>query len=186
MSTLVTNNIVSPTGNTLLRSTGNIIQVVTIRSDARSTYSSLVDGNGTTITDLGMTITPFSANSTLICVWHMFYEVHHNNVFLVHRDGVLPTTAGRQGYNAQQGNLRYSGLQAAAFDNATNNTTTPHMAKLTYYDVAGSTAARTYAPAVRGSGATAYTFFLNRSGGNDGADGSETGVSFGRIFEVVA
>ena len=54
-----------------------------------------------------------------------------------------------------------------------------------YSQIAGSTASRTYAPAVRGSGGTAYTFALNRTLGSIGADNFENTVSTGIIYEVV-
>jgi hypothetical protein len=184
MSTLVTNQIIKSNNSPILNSNGNVVQLVRVRSDNRTTYSSATAGNGTTVADLNMTITPRSSSNLLICTWFIFFEVHHDNIFLVHRDGALPTAAGYEGYNNLQGNSRFSGLQCAPYDNANNNDTTPHMAKLVYYDIAGSTTARTYAPAVRSSSATAYTFYLNRVVQNTGADNDECGVSFGRIMEI--
>lgn len=185
MSTLVANSIIKPDGTPLVNSTGNIIQVVRTRSDTQTSYSSSNSGNGSTITNLNMTITPLSSTSRLIITWHIFYEVHYNNNFLVHRDGALITDSGKEAYNNVVGNLRYSGYIGAAYDNDNNNSSTPHYNKLTYSEISGSTTSRTYAPAVRSSGATAYIFYLNRCVSNP-ADSIEVGVSYGRIYEVAA
>jgi hypothetical protein len=185
MSTLIANSIVTPDGKPLLNSTGNIIQVVTKRSDTQTIYSSLNSGNGTTITELNMTITPLSASSRLIMTWHVVYEVYYENIFVIHRDGALITDSGEEGYNSAVGNVRYSGYVGAPYENAADAATTPAVSKITYGEIAGSTTARTYAPAIRASGATSYTLYLNRSVNNPG-DNAESGVSFGRIYEVAA
>jgi len=137
MSTLITNNIVRPDGVPLLNSTGNIIQVVTVRSDTQTIYSSSNSGNGTTIAALNLTVTPLSASSKLVMTWHMFYEADHDNVFLIHRNGALITDSGKEGYNNVVGNARYSGYVGAIFDNATNNDSTPHVLKINYSEIAG-------------------------------------------------
>jgi len=185
MSTLIANSIVTPDGKPLLNSTGNIIQVVTKRSDTQTIYSSPNSGNGTTMTELNMTITPLSAASRLIMTWHVVYEVHYDNLFVIHRNGALITDSGEEGYNSAVGNVRYSGYVGAPFEAVVNDATTPAVSKITYSEIAGSTTARTYAPAIRGSGATSYTLYLNRSVNTPGND-NETGVSFGRIYEVSA
>ena len=48
----------------------------------------------------------------------------------------------------------------------------------------GSTAAATYAPAIRASDASAATFYLNRSISSAGADAYEIAVSTGVIMEI--
>jgi hypothetical protein len=47
-----------------------------------------------------------------------------------------------------------------------------------------STDALTFTPAVIGSGATAYTLYLNRIAAGTGTDGQENGVSTGWIQEI--
>lgn len=182
MSTLRTNQILSTAGKPLLNSSGSIIQTVYIRSNARSLYSSAASGDGTTITDLNISITPTNANSRIICQWMINGELHQDNVFLIHRDGALITTAGEEGRNNVSNN-RWVGYAAAYYDQ--NESSTPSNWVIMYSQIAGSTTSRTYAPAVRGSGATAYTFYLNRCVANDGADNVENMVSSGIIYEVV-
>lgn len=185
MSTLQTNLITNAVGSPLLKSSGSIIQTARVRSDSRTVYSaSGAAGNGTTITDLNITISPRNSNSLLIITWHIFFEADEDTCFLVHEDGALITTAGYTGYNSVGGNNLRSALQVAPYDAANNNDSTPHMQKLVYYATAGSTASRTYAPAVRSSSGVTNTFTLNRCIANAGADAYEVGVSFGRIFEV--
>jgi hypothetical protein len=148
-----------------------------------ATYSSANSGNGTTISDLSMTISPKSANSILIMEWMITGEMHLNNGFVIHKNGSLITTAGQEGYNNVSGNVRYSTLHPALYDN--NNESTPSNNRLTYQCIAGTTSAITFAPAVRATGATAYTFYLNRAMGSGTVayTGQEQNVSYGYLFE---
>lgn len=184
MSTLRTNQILSTAGKPLLNSSGSVVQTIYMRSNARSTYSSAVTGNGTTITDLGMSITPTNANNRIICQWMINGELHQDNVFLIHRDGALITTVGEEGRNSIS-NSRWVGYASAYYDQ--NEDSSQSNWVIMYSQIAGSTTSRTYAPAVRGSGATAYTFYLNRTVGSTdaGQDNYERTVSSGIIYEVV-
>jgi hypothetical protein len=165
-----------------LYSPGMILQTVYVRSDLQTTYASAVTGNGTALAALNITITPRRADSLLMCTWMINGEINQNNVFLVHKDGALITTAGYQAYNNVAGNQRWSGLVSAAYDN--NDSTTMSNYYLHYAVPAGSTAAATYAPAIRASGATAYSFFFNRIQNSAGADAQEISVSTGMIQEI--
>ena len=182
MSTLRTNKILSTAGKPILNSSGSVVQTIYTRSDTRNTYASGVSGDGTTITDLNISITPTNANNRLICQWMINGELHQDNVFLIHRDGALITTAGEEGRNSTSNN-RWVGYASAYYDTDENSTQSNWV--IMYSQIAGSTASRTYAPAVRGSGATAYTFALNRTLGSIGADNFENTVSTGIIYEVV-
>lgn len=191
MSTLLVSNIVPQlaTNNVLnvlprLRYPGTILQTVTSRVDTRSTYSSPTTGNGTTITDLNLTIAPIFSNSTLIIQWMINGELHQDNVFLIHQNGSLITTSGSEGYNANAGNNKWSGYCSAFYDR--NEDTTPSNWNIFYTCPANSTSSRTYAPAVRGSGATAYTFCLNRCINASASENIESMVSIGIIHEVAA
>jgi hypothetical protein len=186
MSTLYTNNIINPTNNTpILRSTGNVVQCTRIRYDSRTTWASNNSGNGTEITGLRLTISPKFAGNLLICQWVISGDFHHDNVFTIFRDGALNTTAGEQGYNAELGNVRYSGVAAATYDQAGSDTgSTPHHWYINYLANADSTASRFYAPACRSSTGSNYTLFLNRTGSSVGQDGHEMTVSTGVCWEV--
>ena len=186
MSTLKTDLITRPDGKPLLRSSGSVIQTVLVRSDVRTTYSVPAGTalNGTTLSALNISITPRESTSLLIITFNMHIETDEQTCYLMHQNGTLITTSGYEGYNNEVGNNAQSCLQTAPYDAANNNTTTPHHQKLTYYGIAGSTSARTYAPAVRSSINTAQTLYFNRAGQNTGDNGDEVGVSFGRILEI--
>jgi hypothetical protein len=161
---------------------GAILQTVYVRTDVQTTYSSASSGNGTAIAALNITVTPRRADSLLMCTWMINGEIHQDNVFLVHKDGALITTAGYQAYNNVAGNQRWSGVMSAFYDNDTSTTMSNYY--LQYAVPAGSTASATYAPAIRSSSATAYTFFLNRVVASAGTDGQEISVSTGMIQEI--
>jgi hypothetical protein len=185
MSTLVVNKVEARDTHTLLNTSGNIIQVVYARTDARNTYASAVTGDGTTITDLNISITPTNANNRLICQWMINCEVDWNNVLLIHRDGALITTVGEEGRNNISNN-RWVGYSPFRFEGVSGDVnSTMENIFVMYSQIAGSTTSRTYAPAVRASGSTAYTFFLNRTAGSTGQDIYENTVSTAVIYEVV-
>jgi hypothetical protein len=112
----------------------------------------------------------------------MFGEIHHDNVFLVHRDSTLITTAGEEGYNNNVGNNRWSGITNQSYDQNTDST--PNIITIIYSQIAGSTATRTYAPAVRSSSGSTFTYFQNRTNSSTGQNSYEAGVSFGILYEV--
>jgi hypothetical protein len=183
MSTLVTDRITHPGKNaSILRSTGNIVQCVRVRSDVITTWASNNSGNGTTITNLNLTITPKSASNFLIMRWNLYGEMNHNNVLLVHRDGSLITDVGYEGYNNTSGNVRWSGITNSIYDQ--NDSSTATTLTIIYGIPTGSTTARTYAPAVRSSGAANLTYYQNRTFSSTGGDNNENGVCFGIIYEV--
>jgi len=111
-------------------------------------------------------------------------ELHQDNVFLIHQNGSLITTSGFEGYNANGGNNRWSGYCSAFYDR--NEDTTPSNWNIFYTCPASSTSSRTYAPAVRASGGSAYTFSLNRCLNSAAQDNIENMVSIGIIHEVAA
>jgi hypothetical protein len=168
--------------NSYLYQPGTILQTVYVRTDTQTTYSSAASGNGTTIAALNTAITPKRADSLLLCTWMINGEIGENNVFLVHRDGALITTAGYESYNSQAGNQRWSGMVSAFYDIDVNST--PSNYYFQYAVPAGSTAATVYAPAIRSSNSNAQTFFLNRTTGSAGTDGYEIMVSTGMIQEI--
>jgi hypothetical protein len=161
---------------------GSVVQVQTVRSDSRTTISSNNSGNGTTITQLNLSIAPKFENSKLIMQWMINGEQHQDNVFLIHKDGALITTAGETGYNAESGNVRWSGIASGFYDQ--NESSTPSNWFIQYSCISGSTVSQTFAPATRSSSTSNFTFFLNRTFANLGQDGHETLVSTGTIWEI--
>jgi hypothetical protein len=130
---------------------GKVVQTITTTTHTRTTFSALNSGNGTQITQLNLTITPYRADSTIWLRWTVSYEVHHDTVFLVQRDGTLI------GYNTDLGNNRWSGILTPQYDN--DYSTTPQVNTINWFDPAGTTAARTYQLCIRSSGATGRTFY---------------------------
>jgi hypothetical protein len=182
MSTLRVNQIQTDTGKPILNSTGSIIQTVYVRSDIMTSFASSNSGNGTTVTPLGLTITPTNSNNRIICQWMINGELHQDNVILIHRDGTLISTIGEEGRNNVSNN-RWVGYASAFYD--LNEDSTSSNWVIMYSQIAGSTASRTYAPAVRSSSGANYTFFLNRTIGGAGGDAYENMVSTGIAYEVV-
>lgn len=179
---LSNNNTVSLAPGNTFNVPGLIVQTVYSRTDAKTTYSSNPTGDGTTITDMNIAITPKYSTSLLLISWMISGEVHHDNVFLAHQGGVLITTAGYQGYNNVSGNVRWSGLTQGFYD--ADDSTTPAAWFIQYAVPAANTTVRTYAPAVRSSSSATYTFALNRTISSAGASGNETGISTGMILEL--
>jgi hypothetical protein len=158
---------------------GSIVQTVVGRNDTRTTYSSNNSGNGTTVSALNLTITPRFANSQIICDWMINGELHHDNVFLIHKNGAAVANGNATG------NSRWMGMMAAFYDQ--NEDSTPSNWNLKYVDpTLGSTAARTYAPAVRSSSGTSRTFALNGTLNAASQDAYERMVSIGIAYEVIA
>jgi hypothetical protein len=178
-----------PTGNKIrgvdgasIYSAGQVVQVIYARTDNRTTFSSANSGNGTTVTDLNLTITPKFSTSLLVMQWMINGELHQDNTFLIHRNGSLITDTSYTGYNSSVGNIRSSGYASAFYDQ--NEDSTPSNWFIQYSIPASSTTAVTFAPAVRGSGASAYTFALNRTISGSTGDNYESMVSSGMIMEV--
>lgn len=193
MSTLVTANLSAPGGaggaiqvtpDTRLVgaaagafiATGLVIQTVINQQHNRSTWSSPPSGNGTTITDMNLTITPKRAGSIILCEWRMSAEIQHDNVWLVHKNGSLV------GYNLNAGNNRWSGYHTCLYDADDNSTPATH--HILFWDSPASTATVTYAPAIRCSNGNTYTLALNRTLGSTGQWGHENGVSIGVAMEI--
>jgi hypothetical protein len=184
MSTIKTNQIQTITGNPILNSSGSIIQTVYVRSDAFTTFSAAASGNGTTVSALSASITPTSATNRIICNWVICGEVGSASdcVWLIHRNGALITTAGEEGRNSVSNN-RWVGFAPTPYEPDFNST--PFSLSIQYSQIAGTTSTITYSPAIRSSGASVQTFYLNRSIGNAGTDLYENMVSTCILYEVV-
>lgn len=182
MSTLRASNLQDLGGVNQLIKPGMVVQVQTIRSDSRTTIASNNSGDGITITQLNLSITPKFANSKLIMQWMLNGEIGNDAVFLIHKNGSLITTAGATGYNSESGNVRWSGVVSAAYDADTS--TTPSNYFIQYECVSGSTTTQVFAPATRASGGSNTTLYLNRTVRSTGQDIDEVMISTGIIWEI--
>ena len=171
--------IISP--GTSVINPGSVAQLLVVRTNAFTSYSSPTTGNGTTITDLNLVITPKKANSMLVMQWMLNCEVGHDTVFLIHKNGSLITDVGYEGRN-NIGNNQWVGYVPANYENNTDST--PACYFIQYAIPAGSTDQQTFAPATRSSSASASTLFLNRSVSSAGASTFENMVSTGKIMEI--
>jgi len=181
MSILKTNQIQTIAGKQILNSTGSIIQTVYGRSDAFTTYSAAASGDGTTVSALSASITPISATNRIICNWMISGEMHHDTVWLIHRNGALITTAGEEGRNSVSNN-RWVGFAPTPYD--ANTDSTQFCFSIQYSQIAGTTSTIIYSPAIRAAG-SAQTFYLNRAVASAGADTFENTVSTCILYEVV-
>ena len=184
MSILQTNAIQTTTGKPILNSSGSVIQTVYVRSDAFTTYSAAITGDGTTVSALSASITPTSSTSRIICNWVICGEVGaaSDAVWLIHRNGALITTAGEEGRNSIS-NSRWVGFAPTPYD--VDVTSTPYSLRIQYSQIAGTTSTLTYSPAIRSSSGTAQTFYLNRTINSTGQDSYENMVSTCVLYEVV-
>ena len=160
---------------------GSVVQVKTTRYD---TPYSLSSGTGTEITPLRVSITPKFANSLIICTFQIHGEgaSTHDYIYSVYKNGVMPSGT-YAGYNTSAGDNAWSGF-AQALPYETDYSSTPFTQNFTYFDYPGTTSAITYAPGIRHSGSTNYTYYINRSVGSTGSSGHEIGVSLSVAMEI--
>jgi hypothetical protein len=173
---------VPPTSNLIIG--GSVIQTVMVRSDTRTTFSALNSGQGTTITNLNLTVAPKRANSLLVMTWQISGESNENVNFLIHRNGNLILDSGYEGLNGMVGNTTIQcGYTTSWYDADVSTTPTSYIIR--YAIVAANTTSQTYAPAVRSSSnGSSYTFYLNRCVNNEGTTDQENGISTGVLQEV--
>jgi len=162
---------------------GTIIQVKYVRTDNRTTYSVGPD-NGTSIGELGLTITPKSASSLILLRWMVNGEGHWDTSWRVLQDNNLITEGGYAAFNQQAGAVPWSGIATPRYDRGDNNSTMWNQC-LQYFVPAYTTQTRTYTPALRyADTGSSTTFYLNRTVGALGQDGHENAVSAGYAMEI--
>lgn len=169
-----TNLVAAATGGIV--APGMIVQTVWNSTSIRRTYTSPQTGSGQAISELDLRIKPTRSNSIIWLQWMLFYEMHHDNVFTVLRDGSLV------GYNTQMGNYMWSGVDVSFYD--VDESSTPRNQYISWMDSPASTSWLNYSLATRCSSNTSYTFALNRTLSSSGQDSYETGVSMGIAMEI--
>ena len=171
------NHVISVPNNTTVYAPGQTIQTVWKRIVNHQSQSANNDNVPRALSELDLTITPKKSNSLLYIKYWIFYETHYNVSFKLLRDSTLI------GYNTAVGNQRWSGFGVGEYEHSFDNGSTPSVIHLCWVDTPGA-GTFTYRFAVTSSGATNYTFFLNRSTGNGGSDSHEVGVSWVMIEEI--
>ena len=171
---------------------GTILQTVYKRVDYpfvynAPPYNSGGSVGGSPLGELGLTITPKSPTSLLLCRWMINGEMHWDSVFTIVRDGALVNSSnapGYEGYNAQAGNSPWSGIVTGKYDRGDINSTQNNWF-IQYWISAYSTNTTTIYPAIRSANTSDWkTLYLNRTAGSTGQDGHETAVSTGYIMEI--
>jgi len=154
-----------------------ITQCQTLQTSSRTSWSAPVDTQ-TIIAPLSITITPREINSKIIVHWMINGEVHHDTLFRIFRNGA----EAPNGRNAEAPISRWSGYSAGIYD--MNQATTPASWNLLYIDTPNSSLPQIYQVAVGSAGATAHTFFLNRTFETAGSDARELMVSAAVAWEI--
>lgn len=168
--------------NTYIVQKNTPIQAVYKRTDAMVTYSTPTSGEGRRIKELEISIKPKKTTSLLLLRWMINFEMHHDEMFVIHRNGQLIRNPGEEAYNNVVGDVRWSGVGTSAYDY--NNNSTLENLCLQLVVTANSTNWQTYAPAVRDTGGSSQTFALNRALGSAGTDSYENTVSTAMIMEI--
>lgn len=167
---------------------GNVVQCKITRYDVRTSVAFGTSVNGIELTGLRVSITPKFASSMILCQFQIFGEgatSAHNNLLNVYKNGVVPTTGSYLGYNSEGGNTSWSGIaMAQPYDSADNNDSTPFTQSFIYHDFPNTTNTITYAPGIKDSNASNYSFYINRSGGSSGTGSYEVGVSYSTVWEI--
>jgi hypothetical protein len=167
---------------------GMVVQSVYVRSDGIPTYT--VNTSGTAISALNITIVPRYATSTILLLWMLNGEIGgsgaavYNSVFRVFKDNSVMTNPAA--YNTSYGNLSYNGV--AFTDSYDNDYSTTGINNCIFFADTnlGSTASRTYSPAIIKSAASDpdATYYLNRTAATPNP-GVEVVISTGVAMEII-
>jgi hypothetical protein len=157
---------------------GAILQTVSVQTRTQASYAAPITGNGTNIALVNLTITPQKAGNRIILEWMLANECHWDIVYTITRNNVLLPDAT----NAT--NNRWAGIVSNNYESNNNVDSTPCLDTIQFIDNNSLDIASTYRMHIRASGATARTYFLNRTVGSAGADNFEAGVSVGVATEI--
>jgi hypothetical protein len=171
------------TSGVALTSPTGIVQCVTKRSDTRAIIQAPNTNRPQPLDDLGLTITPRSADSMLMMRWMLSGEGHYDTSFVVTRENSVIYTPDYQSFNEQAGYQRWSGIASPWYD-VNDQNSTPTVIFVQYMVPALDTTIRTYYPAIKSSSGTNYTWAQNCALGSVGADNFEVSVSAGWIWEI--
>jgi len=149
------------------------VQFVSAQVHDKVAYSAAVTIH---ISPLDISITPHFSNSKIYLMWRIENELQHDMVFRIYRDSTLI------GYNTVSGNVEWSGVTAASYDQ--NVDSTPEQSIVTWIDSPNTTSTVTYKVYATSSNSNARNLYLNRTSGSSGKSGHETGVSQKTAMEI--
>lgn len=175
------NYVIGVTQNTLMRIPGTCIQVVWNMTDVHATYTSNADNVSRELSILNTAITPKYSNSEIWMDIMLFYECSNDITFQILRNGSITNTSGYLGYNSAVGNVRYSGVTSARYDQ--DRASTPDYLHIKFVDLPGTTATTTYGIGSRYASGTNDTIRVNRAWSNINSD-YEKGVSMMVLREI--
>jgi hypothetical protein len=156
-----------------LRAPGVPVQFVSAQVHDKVAYSSAASRH---IDKLDITITPHFSNSKIYLTWRIEYESNWDAVFRIYRDSTLI------GYNTVAGNVGYSGVTTAPYDD--NDSSTPQQTIITWIDSPNTTNSVTYKVYFQGVDGSRPAFYLNRSVSSAGTTFYENGVSQKTAMEI--
>lgn len=161
---------------------GHVLQCKVTRYDGYMTYST---GGGNELTPLRVSITPMSPTSLILCMFQIHGECGstHDVGYRVFKNGAVATGA-YAGYNTTAGDVPYS-MASMALPYESDYSSTPFTKTFLHMDYPGSTDAVTYAPAVKDSYNSSYTWYLNRSASTP-QNGYESGISYTFVWEIAS
>ena len=186
MSNLKVNTISNISNKQLLADTGNIVQTIYVRTDARNTWSSNNRYQFTPITSLTLDITPKRPQNMIIVQCSLFCEIHHDNVMTILRDyGSGDLMPGMVENRSGNFNPRHSGMIPADYT-GNDNSSTPRVYFMQNTWIANTNSSIRFTPGVRGAGGSNYTLYLNRCQGSNanGQNSYEIGYSTMIAWEV--
>ena len=166
---------------TLMNVPGTVIQAVWNETDVIATYATNADNVSRAISILDTAITPKFSTSEIWMDIFLFYESSNDVTFQILRNGSITSTAGYIGYNTQVGNVQYSGITSAKYDQ--DRSSTPDYLHIKFVDKPGSTATWTYGIGARYASNTNDSIRVNKSWNNYGVD-YEKGVSMMVLREI--
>lgn len=199
MSKIIVREITSPTGNleiegglqisdtTSISYPGRIVQMKNKLYHTRTSWQNANDNGAASVTNvpgINQTFACKFATSRVIIEARMCGDIHHNTIFRYTVDGNLITTAAYDSYNDDDGADRWSGIAGHTYDGANNNNSTPGITFFMVYYKPGDTSTHTYRIVSRESNTSQSTNYLNRTGGNNGQNSYECGVSSIVMYEI--
>lgn len=158
---------------------GAILQVQHVQTRTQGTYAAsanLGGGAGTEIAPLTINITCQKAGNRVVLEWMVNNECHWDVVYMVTRNNVVMA-------NSSNGST-WSGLVTNNYTSSGDNSSTPVNDHLVFLDTSCLAGLNTYRLHIKGSGASAYTYYLNRTVSSAGQDSYEAGVSTVTATEI--
>ena len=149
-----------------------------------TTYTTGTSHDGVEFVDMRIAIKPKMLTSMIMCSFQMFGEgaSTHDYVMTIFKNGAVPD-GPYAGYNNQADKQFWSGY-AMPLPYETDYNSTPFTSTMRYFDFPKTTDILTYAPGVKNTAGTSYTWFLNRTAGSTGTTSYENGVSYGMAWEI--